>query len=121
MNQFELTVTVSRTLVLEKLIENRKKHHGIFVEAIERYRERAIRELNAKIDDIKRGKTLETYVRLPIPEDHTDDYNRAIRMMEMHILDDVEMTEATYRCFYDDEWDWKERWVGTTASYTGRT
>ncbi len=117
MNRFDLPIVIKKDDLLAQLYTNRAEHRSIFVKAIERYRIVAVEMLQKRIDDIKAVKSTDTYVHLPVPEDHTDDYDRAIRMLERHQLDTVDLTEATYRQFMDDDWDWKERWAGTTASY----
>jgi hypothetical protein len=119
MDRFELPIYVDRGLLMTKLRDNLAEHRAIFNRAIEKFRVEAVRQLNKRIDEIASGESTNTLVHLPVPEDHSADYERAIRMLEHHQRDEVQLTEATYRQFFDDDWDWKERWRGTTASYVG--
>ena len=117
MDRFELPIFVDRGLLMSTLRTNLSTHRAIFEEAIERFRVEAVRQLNKRVDEIANGVTTNTLVHLPVPEDHSADYERAIRMLERHQREEVELNEGTYRQFFDDDWDWKERWRGTTASY----
>src|SRR6266508_2777285 len=112
MDRFDMEVQVPTEVVLARLQSNRAKHRSIFEQAIERFRAEAVQRLGERIDQIKAGTSTNTYVSMPVPEDHTDDYDRAIRMLELHTSDTIVMKESTYRQFYEDDWDWKERWVG---------
>lgn len=116
-DHFEMEVSVPTEVVKAKLQENLLTHRGIFEKAIERFREEAVRRLQERIDDIKSGNSTATYVQLPVPEDHSADYERAIRMLTMHTATTITLPESTYRQFYEDDWAWKERWAGTNASY----
>jgi hypothetical protein len=113
------TVTLDKAALLEVLRDNRTRHRAVFDKAIEGYRERAIAELDARIQQLKARKgNVDLYIRLPEPVDHTRDYDRVIRMVEMHQNDTVELDEDAFAAYVEDDWDWKREFVGTTARYT---
>ena len=39
-----------------------------------------------------RGCAIDQYMRLPEPEDHTDDYERILRMAQMSVDDVIELS-----------------------------
>lgn len=50
------------------------------------------------------------------PEDHTDEYDKAIGMLEMSVDDTVLITHDEYRQYVLDEWFWKDRNLRALAS-----
>ncbi|ADG76169.1 hypothetical protein Cfla_3290 [Cellulomonas flavigena DSM 20109] len=65
----------------------------MFLEAVEAYRARWIRELERRLHDVRRGRAIDQTFRLPEPEDHTDDYDRVLAMARMSVDDVIELTE----------------------------
>jgi hypothetical protein len=76
------SIMVKKDKLLDLLRNNRDGHRKIFLEALEGYREQAIRELECMLREAKRGKRIRRRVQLVEPMDQTKDYDRAIRMME---------------------------------------
>lgn len=113
-------ITVKRQELIEKLRANRAAHRSIFEEATKVYRERAIKELDAMLDAARRGDQIARSLSLPLPEDHTDDYDRVIGMLEMEVADVVKITEEQFRCYVQDQWGWIGSFGRNTRSYTGR-
>lgn len=114
-------ITVSKSDLLEILRKNRDGHRETFDKAVEEFRSVSVKRLNAIVRQIKSGKmpNLYTLARLPVPEEHTADYDRAIRMMEMHTEENVSLNEQAYARLVDDEWDWRVSWMANTAMYLG--
>ncbi len=112
------TVTVKKEDLLKILKENRDNHRAIFEEAQKNYRERAIEELDRRLRDAEEGRRIDVAIYLPAPEDHTKDYDRVIRMVEMSIEDNVELTNQEFAQYVQDDWSWRRAWVANTASYT---
>jgi hypothetical protein len=112
------TVTLDKDELLDVLRDNRERHRVVFEKAIEGFRERAITELDRRIADLKARKgQVDLFVHLPEPEDHTRDYDRVIRMVEMHQGDTIELDEKAFASYVEDEWSWKREFVGTNSKY----
>lgn len=56
---------------------------------------------------------------LPIPEEHSDDFDRAIRMIELNTEGSIMLDEEEFRELVLDEWHWKSTFASNTLSYTG--
>jgi len=84
---------------------------------MEIYRERAIEQLNSFADDLKAGKSPKLYINLPVPEDHTKDYDAMLDMLKSSINTTIELDNERFRQFVRDEWEWKDRFLGTVNSY----
>lgn len=113
-------VRVNKAQLLEKLRANRDAHHGIFVEALEGYRAKAIEVFNQELDKVRNGKSFRSYVQLQEPEDHTRDYDRVIGMLELSEDDVVELDEQSYVELVQDDWAWKRQFIRTNAAYSAR-
>lgn len=113
----EITTLVSKEEALGVLRENRKRHHKIVKEARVGYVEKAKAKLGARLDELSSGKLVALRFDLQVPEDHTDDYDLAIRMVELHSEDTIEMTSTDVRTLMMDEWDWMRSFLFTNARY----
>lgn len=112
-------VTMKKAEVLEVLRKNREQHKKIFLEAVEGYRKKAIDMLEKHVADIRYGKVFEVYVSLPRPEEHTRDYDRVIKMIEMAVEDNVVFTEQDTQNYIMDDWAWKQKFLTTNSAYSG--
>jgi hypothetical protein len=111
-------IRVNKADLLDVLRENRAAHRDIFLTAQEKYRERIIEELDRRLADAKAGKAIDVYIRLPVPEDHTDDYDRIISMLMMSLDDEILLTERDAMTYVQDEWGWNASFFANTTSYT---
>jgi hypothetical protein len=57
-------------------------------------------------------------VSIPRPEDHTADYNRAIKMIEMHEGDTITLGEDEFAQLVMDDWAWKRQFLDSSAMYS---
>ena len=76
-------------------------------------------EVREKVRRVKAGDVITLWVQLPVPEEHTGDYQRAIRMLKLHMGDTIELTEAALATFMDDDWGWMTSFMANTMSYAG--
>ena len=111
------TVTVTKDDFLTRVRENRDNHRAVFEEALEGYRQRRMLELVHRVRDLKRGGVINQYIGLPEPEDHTDDYDRILTMVEMSINDTVELSENEFAMYVMDQWQWKQSFTNSTDRY----
>lgn len=76
------------------------------------FREEAIALLNKNLDLARDGKpfTVVFYDITP-PSDHTTDYTRAIEMLEWSVEDEVDISEADFRAYVQDDWGWKNQFL----------
>jgi hypothetical protein len=117
-NLSDLTVTVNRDELLAKITANRAQHRAVFEKALKAYRARVLEILEQRIARIRKGKEIDLYFNLPVPQDHTDDYDAVIDMLGMHQSTDIEIKADDYACFVRDDWSWKREWMASTMAYT---
>lgn len=110
-------VEVDRTKLLDILRTNRDEHRNLFEKALSIYQERLLKHLERRIEEVKKGQKIDHYIRMPVPEDHTSDYDRVIKMVEMSLSDEIELTAADFSQYVMDDWSWKESFASNTTSY----
>lgn len=99
---------------------NRDDHRELFEEALEGFREKAIANLEARIQEIRDGGQISLYLDLQQPEDHTDDYDRVLEMLEFEVEETVTLTEQEFAQYVQDNWGWKNAFAATYTSNTGK-
>lgn len=111
-------VVVKKDKLLETLRTNKETHRASFETALEGYKARSVELLEEHIARIRAGKVERVVVQLPLPEDHTDDYERAIESLEWNIFDEVHLSITEFDQFVRDNWAWKGEFLRTSAMYT---
>jgi ABC-type phosphate transport system substrate-binding protein len=108
---------INKLILLSKIQENKNNHRQIFEEAIKKYREAAIKLLDKKIELLKKNKMPNLFIQLPLPTDHTCDYDRTIKMINMDTRIEIELTEEEFAKYVLDDWQWKREWISTASNY----
>lgn len=115
-------IKVSKDQLVHTLQVNMVTHETDFEIAWEAYRKAAISNVEKILDNAKRapkGKAIQLYINLQAPENHVNDYTRAIEMCEWEISDEVDLTEGEFRQFVQDQWSWKDQFETSNKMYTG--
>lgn len=112
------TVKLEKKELLVVLKQNRTDHRKIFEEALEGFRVKAIEYLEKRLEAAKAGQKFGLQFDLIQPEDHTKDYDRIIRMLEMSTDAVVEMTQHEFSMYVQDEWLWQRNWLHSNSAYT---
>lgn len=111
------TVKVNKAKLIEVITKNRDAHRTIFDKAVVRFREALLTELESRISQVKANKPVMMTIGLLQPEDHTSDYDRVLKMLNMSIDVDIELDENDFVQYVEDDWHWKRQWFANTASY----
>lgn len=115
-------VRIHKGKLLEILRKNRSEHRGIFIEAQKKFREVAIKALDAQLKAARVGKPFELarLTALVAPEDHTADYDRSIQMLEMSVDVEIVVDEREFRNYVQDTWEWSRDWAVSNMRYVSR-
>lgn len=111
------TVTVRKSELIDKLTANRATHRAQFEAALAGWHQAVLAELQSAVEDALAGRQYRTFFQLPQPVDHTEEYDRALAMLEMEVGDTVELTENEFAELVMDNWRWKPDFMTTNASY----
>lgn len=114
-----MQINVNKEQLRVKLQKNRAEHKELFDKAWKGYIAAALDELSLRIKDIENGKNPNLYISLPAPEDHTEDYDRALDMLEWSVGDTFSLTEIEFDQYINDEWHWKANFLATSVGYVG--
>ena len=111
-------ITVKKSDLLRIMQENRTKHHQIVIEAQAGFRQKVIERLDEMLKLASEGKRIDINVGLQMPEDHTEEYDTVIGMLELDINDNVELDIGQYRMYVQDKWGWQRSFTTTNAFYS---
>ena len=112
-------ITVDKADLIERLKANRDEHRAEYDAACSVYRDRCIAEIENMLADARSG-VIRRNLTLPIPEEHTEDYDRAIDMLEWAQSDTIELTQQEFATLVRNQWGWLSSFTATTSSYIPR-
>jgi hypothetical protein len=121
MNEYRglTTVLLDKADLLEKVNINYAKHRTRFEDAMVGYKLKAIELLEEHVQRIKDNAPEKVFVQLPMPEDHSRDYERVIEMLEWSQDETLELDESEFSTYVLDQWGWQEGFAQTYAMYSG--
>lgn len=109
-------VTISKQKLIDVLTFNRTMHiadyQAALVEWEKQYAKALRRELRANVE----SKTGSVYLEKPVS--YQNSYDTALRMLDLALEAEFVLTERQFRQYIMDEWDWKDRFVSNTMSYS---
>ena len=114
-------VRIPKQQLVEVITKNRNAHIDEYVKASIGYRDYMIVELNLAINRLKTGENIELRFDYDKPpQDHTADYDAALKMMEMSVDEVIEVAEHEFRQLVLDDWEWQKTWKIMNLKYTSR-
>lgn len=111
------TVRVNKAELLERIKKNRADHRKIYEEAMDGWKKAVIAELDDMHRKALEGKDFVLAVRLERPEDHTDEYDTIIELLEMSLDEELELPYHEFANYALDKWGWQGRFLETSMSY----
>lgn len=134
-----MNVKVNRQKILDIIRENRSNHEKEYRKACEVYWDDTrndITSIQKKINELlaQKATTISDLVSLNskvysiskeimnirIPEQHLDDYDRVIRMLELSVDEDISLNENQFENYVQDKWDWSHSFLSNTLSYSSK-
>lgn len=112
-------VRIKKTELQEIVRKNRNEHRDLFVLAQKAYRKKVIDVLDAELTEARNGRVFNMVriTQLTAPEDHTADYDRVLRMLDMECERIVTLTQREFSQLVDDDWDWGQSWALSNSQY----
>jgi len=111
-------IKVDKQRLIGIVKENRAKHVAIFEEAMAGYRKMLEDELVRRLDELRQGKKIVRIVGMAVPDNRTKDYDRILRMLELHEEPFIFMPEADIQMYVMDDWQWKRNFLLANATYS---
>jgi hypothetical protein len=122
-------ITVDKSDLLDTLRSNRASHFREFEKAQETYGLALIAGAEKRLTAIKDAYRsdapfadlvkLNSAVPLPVPEEHTDDFDTAILMLTWSKSDEVELDQHEFSQYVENKWRWAPTFAANTLSYNG--
>jgi hypothetical protein len=110
-------VYLNRDELLPIVKENKQKHDNIFSTAVSGYWVKAEEILNGKLNKVKAKQQVDNYLGLSYPEDHSDEYDRVIRMLELSSDDKIQLTSSEFDCYVRNQWNWRKAFLTVNSTY----
>lgn len=114
------SVKINKEELLSIVRENKDKHVRQYEEAVVDFRTAVIKITTensklAKTGDLDKISKIKSIPNKP--SSYEDNYNRAIRMLELSVEDIIELEEDIFNQLVLDEWQWKHQFVASSALY----
>lgn len=112
-------IRVDREKLRARVQENRDAHRGIYEKAMDDYTAEAVAFFEKQLTRAKEGKRFQTHFPERMPDDHTDDYDAVLDMIDMAEDDEFVLSADLFRKYVRDEWGWKHDFASNkfSASY----
>ncbi len=130
-NQAPITVKIKTSLLVTKLRANKEKHRANYDTAMKSWRKEIAEAAKKVVAEAEEG-TLKgmggnyrhTTSTHPLstaindePASHLDSYTTTIEMFEMCEDEEIVMGHTQFRCYVQDEWEWKQEWSASNSKY----
>lgn len=115
-------IEVEKSVVLKVLKDNKEAHKKEFEEAMSGWIIRAKAKVQEILDTLNSEKASETKIELylPKPISYEKEYEKAIKMLEYEIRDNISISSSDFNKYFLDEWAWKENFLSNTELYKSR-
>lgn len=110
-------ITVNKQNLIDIITVNRDNHRRMFEEAFDRFKIEVEKNLADRLKQVRKGTVPSLMISLPVPADHTADYNRIIRMLELSVDSVILLSERDAQSYVMDQWDWSAQFAASTATY----
>ena len=114
------SVKVKRTDLLAAVLTNLAKHIGEYDEAVEDYKAVAIKvaKENLKLANSGDLTTIAKVRPMPAPPvSYEAEYNRAVKMLQMSVEEEIELEDDVFNQLVMDEWSWKRAFSVSNMAY----
>lgn len=112
------TVKIRKAELKAIVAKNATKHQTELKEAWDGYTKTCIEAFEGLLARFKNGeKVTDIYLHERPPEDHTKDYDRVLKMIDMSVDTEIELDQNDFSRYVLDEWEWKEMWAVSNSKY----
>lgn len=109
---------VAKDVLLQRLKENRDKHQEVYEEAMEGWKRAFTKKLQDALEKLTNGESVEpSSIYLQKPRSHTDEYDKAVCMIEASLDLEFELRADDFDQYFCDNWSWKEQFVNNATDY----
>lgn len=112
-------VKVRKNKLIEKIEDNMETHQSTYDTAVEEFKDQQTKLLEDMLSAARDGRQFDRLAlsRMPVPENHTDDYRRALAQLEMEVDDEIVLQQHEFNQLVLDEWEWTRNFHANTTTY----
>ncbi len=112
-------VKLTKGELLENVKANLDKHNADVAEALSLRRETIAKSFEKQLKEMEFDVDFQPkeHLSFPMPKDHSEDYKKAIRMIEMTTDEVIELTESQFDKLVMDNWGWKSDLIAASSVY----
>src|SRR6185312_5027345 len=103
-----ITIRVDKARLLAALEENKAAHSATYEKAKAGYIKVTRQSLEDMLQRVVSGELLPRVFLDAPPDDHTDDYDDVIAMIQWSQDDNIELTQGQFKQYIQDDWGWKD-------------
>lgn len=113
------SVKLTKEELLSNVIANLDKHKIDVSDALELRRETIAKSFKQQLKEMEFDVDFQPkeHLSFPMPKDHSEDYKKAIRMIEMTTDEVIELSESQFDKLVMDNWGWKSDLIATSSVY----
>ncbi len=114
------SVKMNKAELLEIVRQNKTKHITDYEEAVVDYKALAVKisKDNVKLANTGDLDKIKEIKAMPMPPtSYENDYQRAVRMLELSVEDVIELEDDVFNQLVLDEWSWKRHFTTSNATY----
>ena len=112
------TVKINKTELLESVKKNLETHKSDYEESVDGYYVELLKKLKSKVKAVKAREKIDMIIHLVKPENHSKEYERVIKMLEMTTEDEIELTVREFDNYVMDNWGWSDDFGTTKMMYS---
>lgn len=121
-------IPVNKDRLHKKLQENKETHKVEYREAMVGYKEAVLEDLDKQIKKLQEWRAkveasqpTEIDKQVPChlnrPQDHTEDYQQAIAVMDWHQDSEIKISLEDFDAYVRDKWPWQQMFKATHLAY----
>lgn len=96
---------------------NREKHVTTYKKSYELYRKEVAKKVKQLLKDVEGNKEFSTHINLTKPVNMEKHYDTVIRMLELTVDTEIELTTGEFQQYVEDQWVWKHEFDNVSNSY----
>lgn len=109
-------IKVNKIELLNIVRKNREDHAKDYSEAMDTYRQEAIKAIERQLEAAKSGDIRHS-IEIVKPREFLKDYDRAITMVRMSVDDKIELSYQDFDQWVMNNWTWQESFRNSTGLY----
>lgn len=111
------SVKVSKTNLLKSLLENARNHERNVIELRDERGNQIVSWMEVSLDNLAVRGIAPKMKHFPEVPDHSSDYQRAIKMVELSEDDVIELSASEFDQYVMDNWSFKHDLFSTSQFY----